>query len=231
MAKNKERVDKLLVERNLVESRARAQALIMAGSVFAGERRIEKPGDQVATDAPLEVRGEAMPFVSRGGLKLQGALDHFGIDVKGLVGLDVGASTGGFTDCLLQRGAAKVYAVDVGYGQLHEKLRQDPRVISHERVNARELPIELVPELAGVLVIDVSFISLRIVLPGVVGRLAPGGFLVALVKPQFEVGRADVAHGGVVRDVLKLDVKGVIDASIAGPAGNLEALLVAQRPA
>jgi 23S rRNA (cytidine1920-2'-O)/16S rRNA (cytidine1409-2'-O)-methyltransferase len=247
MAKDKERVDLLLVEKGLCETRTRAQALVMAGLVFDGERRLDKPGERVPRETALEVRGQALPYVSRGGLKLQAALDHFGVDVRGQVALDVGASTGGFTDCLLQRGATRVYAVDVGYGQLHERLRTDPRVVSHERVNARDLSVEVVPEMVGVVVADVSFISLRLILPGAVKRLAPGGVLVALVKPQFEVGREHVGKGGVVRDgearaaciagmvefagrELGLVVRGTIDSPIAGPAGNVEALLVADRP-
>ena len=247
MTKRKERVDKLLVERGLAETRARAQALVMSGVVFAAGKRIEKAGDQVPLEAQLELKGEVLPFVSRGGLKLQGALEHFAVDVRGLVALDVGASTGGFTDCLLQRGTARVYAIDVGYGQLHEKLRADPRVISHERVNARELDSTVVPEPVDIIVIDVSFISLRLVLPPALRFLKPGGLLVALVKPQFEVGKGEVGKGGVVRDTevrrraidgiaafvtveCGLKTRGVIDSPIAGPAGNLEALLVADKP-
>ncbi len=248
MAKDKERVDVLLVEQGLCATRTRAQSLVMAGLVFVGERRLDKPGERVPRENALEVRGQALPFVSRGGLKLQAALDHFGVEVRGRVALDVGASTGGFSDCLLQRGATRVYAVDVGYGQLHEQLRTDPRVVSRERVNARDLSADVVPEMVGVLVADVSFISLRLVLPSAVKRLAPGGVLVALVKPQFEVGREQVGKGGVVRDAdaraaciagmvefagqeLGLTVRGTIDSPIAGPAGNVEALLVADRPA
>ena len=248
MSAKKERVDKLLVERGLAETRTRAQALVMSGVVFSGERRVEKPGDQVPRDAALTVKGEALPYVSRGGLKLQAALDNFQIDVEGRVALDVGASTGGFTDCLLQRGAARVYAVDVGYGQLHEKLRADARVIAHERVNARELGADVVREPVDILVIDVSFISLRLVLPSALAFLKPGGVLAALVKPQFEAGKGEVGKGGVVRDAevrrkaidgvtafvaadCRMKVRGLIDSPIAGPAGNVEALLVADKPA
>jgi 23S rRNA (cytidine1920-2'-O)/16S rRNA (cytidine1409-2'-O)-methyltransferase len=247
MSKAKERVDKLLVERGLAETRAKAQALVMSGVVYTGERRVTKSGEALPTDAPLSLKGEVLPYVSRGGLKLQAALDHFGLDVRGRIALDVGASTGGFTDCLLQRGVTKVYAVDVGYGQLHQQLRADARVISRERVNARELSSDVVPESVSVLVIDVSFISLRLVLPSAIRFLQPDGLLVALVKPQFEVGRNEVGKGGVVRDEaararaiegiktfvteeLKLHVRGVIDSPIAGPAGNVEALLVADKP-
>jgi 23S rRNA (cytidine1920-2'-O)/16S rRNA (cytidine1409-2'-O)-methyltransferase len=186
VARNKERVDKLLVERGLAPTRTKAQALVMAGQVFVGEKRIEKPGDQLAIDVAL----------SRGGHKLEAALQHFAIDVAGRVALDVGASTGGFTDCLLQHGASRVYAVDVGTHQLHEKLRADPRVILREQFNARELSSDVVREPVQLIVIDVSFISLRLVLPSALAFLEPGGVLVALVKPQFEAGRAEVDRGG-----------------------------------
>jgi 23S rRNA (cytidine1920-2'-O)/16S rRNA (cytidine1409-2'-O)-methyltransferase len=242
----KERLDLLLVARGLAESRARAQALILAGQVVVDDQRHDKPGTRVPIDAAVRLKGEGVRFVSRGGLKLEAALAHFGIDVTGATCADVGASTGGFTDCLLQRGAVKVHAIDVGYGQLHEKLRTDPRVISHERVNARHLSDEALPEPVSVVVIDVSFISLTLVLPSVLPRLSPGGSLVALVKPQFEVGPAQLEKGGVVRDAaaragaiekvracvaaLGLEVQGVIDSPAPGPAGNVEALLVARRP-
>ncbi|MFZ5471029.1 MAG: TlyA family RNA methyltransferase [Myxococcota bacterium] len=246
MRAKKERIDVLLVERGLAESRAKAQALILAGQVVVADQRVDKPGAQVSVDADLRLKGEVLPFVSRGGLKLQAALDHFGLDVRGKVCADIGASTGGFTDCLLQRGAARVYALDVGYGQLHEKLRQDARVISKERVNARHLTEADLPERVECVTIDVSFISLKLVLPAVLQRLGPGGVLVALVKPQFEVGPQKVEKGGVVRDMtarreaidgivsfvggLGLRVSGVIDSPISGPAGNREALLVADVP-
>ncbi|HVE87588.1 MAG TPA: TlyA family RNA methyltransferase [Myxococcales bacterium] len=241
----KERVDVLLVERGLAESRARAQALVLAGEVVADDRRVDKPGALVSRDAALRLKGEALPYVSRGGLKLKAALDRFSVDVRGAVCADIGASTGGFTDCLLQEGAAKVYAIDVGYGQLHHKLQSDPRVISRERVNARNLTGAELPEPVRVAVIDVSFISLRLVLPAVFPRLSEGGTLVALVKPQFEAGKEKVGKGGVVRDPAAraeaiegirafveasgLAVEGVMDSPIAGPAGNVEALLVARR--
>ena len=242
----KERIDVLLVQRGLAESRTRAQALILAGQVIAGETRVDKPGTMIATDVELRLKGEVIPYVSRGGLKLEGALDRYGIDVTGARCADIGASTGGFTDCLLQRGASFVHAIDVGWGQLHEKLRQDPRVRSRERVNARYLTEEDLPEPVSIMVIDVSFISLHQVLPSVLPFLAPGGTLIALVKPQFEVGREHVGKGGVVRDpvaregaiagvrelvaTLGLSTIGVIDSPVPGPAGNVEALLVAQRP-
>ncbi len=241
----KVRLDALVTDRGLAESRAKAQALILAGQVVVGEQRVDKPGAQVPEDAEVRLKGEVLPYVSRGGLKLEGALEHFGLEVDGAVAADIGASTGGFTDCLLQRGAVKVYAVDVGYGQLHEKLRRDARVISKERVNARHLTDEDLPEPLDVVVVDVSFISLLQVLPPVLPKLRPGGLLVALVKPQFEAGREHVGKGGVVRDEAArqacidkvrgfvegegLLVQGVVDSSITGPAGNREALLVARR--
>ncbi|HEY8211149.1 MAG TPA: TlyA family RNA methyltransferase [Myxococcaceae bacterium] len=241
----KERLDVLVVERGLAESRARAQALILAGEVVVDDQRVDKPGTLVPREAGLRLKGEALPYVSRGGLKLKAALDRFQVDARGAVCADIGASTGGFTDCLLQSGAAKVHAIDVGHGQLHQKLRADPRVVSREGVNARHLTLAELPELVSVLVVDVSFISLRLVLPAALPRLAAGGTLVALVKPQFEVGREQVGKGGVVRDAAAraeaiegirafvasagLSVLGVMDSPIAGPAGNVEALLVARR--
>ena len=247
MNQPKQRVDKLLVDRGLVSTRTKAAAMIMAGQVFAGERRVEKAGELVRPDAELHLKGEEK-YVSRGGFKLEAALEQFHVDVVGKVALDVGASTGGFTDCLLQRGAARVYAVDVGTHQLHEKLRADSRVISHEQVNARELTDAIVKEPVQIVVIDVSFISLKLVLPSALRFLAPGGVLAALVKPQFEAGKGEVGKGGVVRDPIVrqrcidgivdftqrecgLSVRGVIDSPIAGPAGNVEALLVAEKRA
>jgi 23S rRNA (cytidine1920-2'-O)/16S rRNA (cytidine1409-2'-O)-methyltransferase len=242
---SKERIDKLLVDRGLADTRTRAQALVLAGQVVAGETRVDKPGQLVDVELPLRLKGEAPRYVSRGGLKLEGALDHFQIDVTGLSAMDVGASTGGFTDCLLQRGASRVIALDVGYGQLHPKIRADPRVVVRERVNARALGREDVPFEVDLVVVDVSFISLKKVLPAALSFLKPQGMLVALVKPQFEVGRGQVGKGGVVRDeklrrqaieeiaafvqAQALTVVGWIDAPIAGPAGNLEALLYAKR--
>jgi 23S rRNA (cytidine1920-2'-O)/16S rRNA (cytidine1409-2'-O)-methyltransferase len=242
----KERIDVLLVERGMAESRAKAQALVLAGQVVVGDQRVDKPGTLVPVEADIRLKGEVLPYVSRGGLKLKGALERFGLDVRGKVAADIGASTGGFTDCLLQEGATRVHAIDVGYGQLHEKLRTDPRVRSRERVNARYLTEEDLPEKVGVVVIDVSFISLTHVLPAVLPYLEPGGLLVALVKPQFEVGRERIGKGGVVRDAAArqeaidavvafaraqgLNVRGVMDSPLPGPAGNVEALLVADRP-
>ena len=245
MKARKERLDVLVVERGLAESRAKAQALILAGQVVVDDQRVDKPGALVSTGAELRLKGEVLPYVSRGGLKLKGAIDRFSLDVRGKVAADIGASTGGFTDCLLQEGALRVHAIDVGYGQLHEKLRTDPRVRSRERVNARYLGAEDLPEPVDVVVIDVSFISLTQVLPAVLPFLEPGGLLIALVKPQFEVGRDRLGKGGVVRDAEArqeaiegvtafvreqgLEVKGLMDSTVPGPAGNIEALLVARK--
>ncbi len=242
----KERVDVLLVERGLADSRTRAQALILAGMVVAGDQRVDKPGVRVPVEIELRLKGEVLPYVSRGGLKLKGAIDHFKLDVKGAVCADIGASTGGFTDCLLQEGALRVHAIDVGRAQLHEKLRQNPQVISRERVNARHLTDADLPESVDVLVIDVSFISLKLVLPAVLPKIKPGGLLIALVKPQFEVGFDRIEKGGVVRDAAARaevidDIRafvtgaglrelGWIDSPLPGPAGNVEALLVARKP-
>ncbi|MCP3168582.1 TlyA family RNA methyltransferase [Myxococcus sp. AM011] len=246
MKPRKERVDVLVVERGLAESRTKAQALILAGLVVVDDQRVDKPGSLIPVEAELRLKGEVLPYVSRGGLKLKGAIDHFKLDVRGKVAADIGASTGGFTDCLLQHGAVRVHAIDVGYGQLHEKLRKDDRVRSRERVNARYLTDEDLPEKVGVIVIDVSFISLTQVLPSVLRFLEPGGLLAALVKPQFEVGPDRVGKGGVVRDAVArqdaidtvtafvreqgLTVRGLMDSPVPGPAGNVEALLVAERP-
>ncbi len=238
----KERVDKLLVERGLAETRERAQRLVMAGLVFSGDAAVDKPGTRVPVDTPLEVRGEPHAFVSRGGAKLDGTLAALGLDVRACVALDVGASTGGFTDCLLQRGARRVYAIDVGYGQLAWKLRNDPRVVSRERTNVRTLERADFPEPIDVVVIDASFISLRLVLPAVLRLVAPGCRIVALVKPQFEVGKGRVGKGGVVREAalhaevldemqryaleLGLAIDAVMTSPLLGPAGNREFFLV-----
>jgi len=235
------RIDRLLVERGLVASRERAQRLVMAGMVMVGDRVVAKPGTEVPDDADVRLRGEDSPYVSRGGEKLAGALDAFRIDVRGLVVLDVGASTGGFTDCLLQRGAARVFAVDVGYGQLAWTLRQDARVVVIERTNARSLAPAMLPGTPDMAVIDVSFISLRTVLPAIVGVLKAGADVVALVKPQFEVGRGRVGKGGVVRDpalraeavalvgqaatALGLILRGESESVLPGPKGNREVFL------
>ncbi len=246
MKPRKERLDVLVVERGLAESRTKAQAMILAGQVVVADQRVDKPGALVPVEAELRLKGEVLPYVSRGGLKLKAAIERFGLDVRGRVAADIGASTGGFTDCLLQEGATRVHAIDVGYGQLHEKLRTDARVRSRERVNARYLTAEELPEPVDVVVIDVSFISLTQVLPAVLPFLKPGGLLVALVKPQFEVGPDKVGKGGVVRDQAArqeaidsvsafvrehgLAVRGVMDSTVPGPAGNVEALLVADKP-
>ncbi|HEY9536940.1 MAG TPA: TlyA family RNA methyltransferase [Kiloniellaceae bacterium] len=240
------RADVALVERGLAESRAKAQALIMAGKVFAGERKLAKPGEAVADDQPLEVRGQDHPWVSRGGLKLAHAIEHFGLDPAGRICLDLGASTGGFTDVLLQSGAAKVYAVDVGHGQLAWKLRSDPRVIVLERTNARTLTTAQVPEPIDLLVCDASFIGLEVLLPAPLALTAPRAVMAVLIKPQFEVGRERVGKGGVVRDPalhqevcariegwvdaqLGWRVEGIVESPITGPEGNREFLLVARK--
>jgi 23S rRNA (cytidine1920-2'-O)/16S rRNA (cytidine1409-2'-O)-methyltransferase len=241
----KARADQLLVDRGLAESRAKAQALIMAGLVFTGERKIEKAAQPLEPDAPLDVRGKEHPWVSRGGIKLAHALDHFAWDAAGAVALDVGSSTGGFTDVLLQRGAAKVFAIDVGTNQLAWKLRQDPRVMVHEQTNARYLTDEIVTEPVDLIVCDASFISLAKVLDTALGFARPGGGLVALVKPQFEAERGEIGKGGVVRDPAVharvceaavewvrsrgWTVEGVTRSPITGPEGNVEFLLAARR--
>jgi len=225
----------------LAESRTRAQALIMAGAVFSGERKLAKPGEMLTEDAALEVRGKDHPWVSRGGIKLDHGLMHFAFDVTGAVALDVGSSTGGFTDVLLSRGAAKVYAVDVGRNQLAWKLRQDPRVIVHEQTNARNLDPSIIPEPVDVVVCDASFIGLSKVLQAPLRLARPGGKLIALIKPQFEAGREEVGKGGVVRDPDVHErvcsearawaesqgwtVLGITPSPITGPEGNVEFLL------
>jgi len=232
-------IDLLLVERGLAESRERAQVLLMAGQVYVDGMPVTKAGALVAPDAPLEVRA-GLPYVGRGGIKLAHVLDTWGLDVSGLVALDVGASTGGFTDCLLQRGACRVYALDVGRGQLDHRLRQDPRVVVMERVNAR-YPF-LLPETVDLATVDVSFISLRLVLPTVAQHLKPGGHLVALVKPQFEARREQVGRRGVVGDprvhaevlggmvVWSVEngfrLRGLAPSPILGDAGNREFFLL-----
>jgi 23S rRNA (cytidine1920-2'-O)/16S rRNA (cytidine1409-2'-O)-methyltransferase len=237
----KTRLDLLLVARGLAPTREKAQAMILAGLVEVAGRRADKAGEGVPDDAEVAVAGPPHPYVSRGGVKLAAALDRFGIDPSGLVGLDVGASTGGFTDCLLQRGAARVYALDVGHGQLDAKLRADPRVVVREKVNARSLSAADVPESVDLAVVDVSFISLRLILPAVVPRVKPGGAIVVLVKPQFEAGRREVPRGGVVRSEetrqrvlaeiealgreLALEVMGSLPSPIRGARGNEEFLL------
>ncbi len=242
----KVRADVALVDRGLVESRSKAQALIMAGKVFAGERKLAKAGEAIPDDQELSLRGQDHPWVSRGGLKLAHALEHFGLDPTDQVCLDVGASTGGFTDVLLQAGAAKVYAVDVGHGQLAWKLRNDPRVVVLERTNARTLTAEQVPEPIDFLVCDASFIGLEVLLPAPLALAKPKATLAVLIKPQFEVGKERVGKGGVVRDPALHEetcvrikawvnaqagwsVSGIVESPITGPEGNKEFLIVAHK--
>jgi 23S rRNA (cytidine1920-2'-O)/16S rRNA (cytidine1409-2'-O)-methyltransferase len=246
----RERIDKLLVERGLAESRTRAQALVMAGLVLVGERRVEKPSETYEPDSPVRVRGSEDPaarFVGRGALKLEAALDAFKLDVRDFLCLDVGASTGGFTDCLLQRGARRVVAVDVGHNQIDYRLRTDPRVEVREGVNARHLTPEDFEAAFDLVVMDVSFISATKVLPALVPLVKDGGSLIVLVKPQFEVGRGEVGKGGVVRDPaqharvveevnraareLGLAERGVVDSPILGAEGNKEFLALYGREA
>lgn len=245
MSLKKERIDKLLVDRGLVSSRERGRALILAGAVLVDEVVVDKAGAQIGRDAEIRLKGEVIPFVSRGGLKLAKGLDAFALDVRERIAIDVGASTGGFTDCLLQRGAQKVYAVDVGYGQLAWSLRTDPRVVNLERTNIRNLRREALPELPDLAVIDASFISLSIVLPATLALLTADAIIVALIKPQFEVGKGAVGKGGVVRNadqhdlvVVKIrslaeelgcQVVGVTESPILGPKGNKEFLICLQK--
>ncbi len=237
-ARGKLRLDELLVARGLAANRSQAQGLIMAGQVWLGDRELDKPGHYLPSDAAVSIR-QGLPYVSRGGLKLAAALDAFQLDPTGWICADVGASTGGFTDCLLQHGASRVYAIDVGYGQLAWSLRQDPRVVCIERVNIRRL--ERLPEPVQLATVDVSFIGLSLVLPRAATLLTPGGQVIALVKPQFEVGKGQVGKGGVVRDPAQhrqvlyrvlaaalsigLSSAGVIRSPITGPAGNVEFLV------
>jgi 23S rRNA (cytidine1920-2'-O)/16S rRNA (cytidine1409-2'-O)-methyltransferase len=240
------RLDKLLLERGLIESREKARAVILEGSVLVDGRTVDKAGALVRPDASLEVLRK-MPYVSRGGLKLEEAIRHFKINVKGKVAMDVGASTGGFTDCLLQYGSKKVYSVDVGFGQFIWRLRNDRRVVLLEKTNIRYLGNEAVPDIIDVVTIDVSFISLLKVIPKVLEFLAPSGEIVALIKPQFEVLRKEVGKGGVIRDEAKrlevvdkiikrvkefgLEVKGVITSPLTGPKGNVEYLAYLKKAA
>jgi len=243
---SKRRLDHLLVERGLAESAARAQALIIAGAVWSGDKRLDKPGASLAEDTPLTLKEREHPWVSRGGVKLAHALDHFGIDPADMVALDLGASTGGFTDVLLSRGAARVYAVDVGHGQLAWKLRGDPRVVVLERTNARNLTAAEIPQAPDLITCDASFIGLATILPAALALAAPGARLVALIKPQFEVGPGKVGKGGVVRDpVLHREVcervstwldaqplwhvEGFTESPLRGPQGNVEFLIFARR--
>lgn len=242
----KERVDKLLVDRGLVETRSKAQALIMAGLVYVDTQRIDKPGQMLPPDCNLSLKGQDHPWVSRGGMKLAKALEHFAIDPSGMIAADIGASTGGFTDVLLSKNAAKVYAVDVGHGQLAWRLRNDPRVVVLEKVNARHLTTAEIPDALDIVVCDASFIGLQTVLPAVLTLTKPAAFAVALIKPQFEVGPGQVGKGGVVRDpalhqavVERITawfaglpgwlVLGVTESPILGPEGNKEFLIAARR--
>lgn len=241
----KERIDKILVDRGLVPSRERARALILAGQVLVSETVVDKAGTQIYTDAAIRLKTDDIPYVSRGGLKLEKALDEFDVLVEGVVAIDVGASTGGFTDCLLQRGASRVYAVDVGYGQLDWKLRSDERVTNLERTNIRHLEPATLADIPSLAVIDASFISLEKVLPPTLLLLTENAQIVALIKPQFEVGRGEVGKGGVVRDQAKHDqviekisafvldsgceIIGLTESPLLGPKGNREFLIAFQR--
>ena len=241
----KERLDKLLVEKGIVQSRERAKPLIMSGKVMVEGRTVDKPGTRVDVEAPLHLRGGDHPYVSRGGVKLEGALAAFGIDPKGMVVMDVGASTGGFTDCVLQKGAGRVYAVDVGYGELAWKLRTDPRVVNLERKNIRYLKIKEIPEEMDLILVDTSFISIEKFLLHLTEFLKKEGTLVGLIKPQFEVGKGEVGKGGVVRDAafhqkvidrisefsgkLGLNVLGIVESPILGPKGNKEFFICLKR--
>jgi len=244
--KGKRRVDLMLVERGLVESRAKAQALIMAGCVFSGERKVAKAGELLLDSSALEIRGQDHPWVSRGGLKLDFAIRHFGIDPQGKIAIDIGASTGGFTDVLLAHGATRVYAVDVGHGQLAWKLRQDARVVVLERTNARYLDASAIPDAVDWVVCDASFIGLETILPAPLALTRAGALCVALIKPQFEVGPKLVGKGGVVRDSALHQavcdriaswfnarpgwkVIGLCESPITGPEGNREFLILAKR--
>lgn len=238
MAAGKKRLDLVMIEKGLVHSRQRAQALIMAGKVLVNNHIVDKPGTLVSPESDIVLQGEDHPYVSRGGLKLEKALHTLKIDINGFVCLDVGASTGGFTDCLLQHGAGRVYAVDVGYGQLSWKLRQNPRVVVIERMNIRHMQPETIPQLVDLVTIDVSFISLKKVVPEILKFMKKSAGILALIKPQFEVGKKNVGKGGVVRDpVLHAHVidnlseffikkhlfcEWVIPSPILGPKGNRE---------
>lgn len=240
------RLDTLVVHRGLAASIEKARALIMAGHIVVGDHMVDKAGQQVGIDAEIRLKGESIPYVSRGGLKLRRALDGFGVDVAGLVAVDVGSSTGGFTDCLLQAGAAKVFAVDVGYGQLAWKLQQDPRVVSMERTNIRMVTPDQLGKQPDLAVIDASFISLSKVLPASSALVKAGGRIIALIKPQFEVARGEVGQGGVVRDPaaharvieevrcsareIGLTVAGVCESPITGADGNREFLILLLKP-
>jgi 23S rRNA (cytidine1920-2'-O)/16S rRNA (cytidine1409-2'-O)-methyltransferase len=245
ISRKKIRLDQLMVQKGLAESREKAKASIMAGEVMVDGSRADKPGHIFPEESEITIKTQSMPFVSRGGLKLEAAISHFNIDVNGLVMLDIGASTGGFTDCLLQHGAKRVIAIDVGYGQMHWKLRNDPRVTVIEKTNARNLLPEDIKEQPDAAVIDVSFISLKLIIPPVAALLPENTFITALIKPQFEAGKGEVGKGGVVRDEdthnriiadigdfckkQGLDPVGVIPSPILGPKGNREFLIFIKR--
>jgi 23S rRNA (cytidine1920-2'-O)/16S rRNA (cytidine1409-2'-O)-methyltransferase len=240
----KQRLDTLILVRELAPSIEKARALIMAGQVVVGDHTVDKAGHRVAADVDIRLRGQALPYVSRGGIKLRKALDEFGVEVTGLTAVDVGSSTGGFTDCLLQAGAVKVFAIDVGYGQLAWKLQQDSRVVSMEKTNIRSVTPDQLDDKPALAVIDASFIRLAKVLPATVGLLKPGSRIIALIKPQFEVCKGDVGTGGVVRDPavhekvienirhtacdLGLTVSGLCESPITGADGNREYLILMQ---
>lgn len=243
---SKVRLDALVESRGLAESRTQAQALIRAGQIFSGETRLDKPGHALREDSPLELRGNTLRWASRAGLKLEHALEHFAVDASGAVALDIGASTGGFTDVLLTGGAKRVYAVDVGHGQIVWRLRQDERVVVLDKTNARYLGPEQVPEPVDIITCDASFIGLETILPAPMALAAPGARLVALIKPQFEVGRAEIGKGGIVKDdaartraceriVSWLDrqegweVIGLTESPIQGTGGNREFLIAGAR--
>lgn len=246
MADKKERIDKLILERGLAASRERARALIMEGKVTVNGRPVTKAGELVGGDAQIDIKGEDIPYVSRGGLKLEAALKHFAISVDGRTAMDVGSSTGGFTDVMLKQGARMVYCIDVGYGQLAWKLRQDQRVVLLERTNIRFLERERIPDAIDIATIDVSFISLNKVMPKVVEFLREKGEIVALIKPQFEVGKGEVGKGGIVTDAVKrqaavdrvrgelesmgLQIRGIIESPILGQKGNIEYLIYCIKP-
>jgi 23S rRNA (cytidine1920-2'-O)/16S rRNA (cytidine1409-2'-O)-methyltransferase len=241
----KDRIDKLILERGMAPSRERARALIMEGKVLVNGTPVSKAGDLVSADSEIGIRGEDLKYVSRGGLKLEAAVNEFGIRLKGKTAMDVGSSTGGFTDLMLQSGAKRVYCIDVGYGQLAWKLRQDPRVVLLERTNIRHLEKKSIPVAIDIAVIDVSFISLSKVVPHVLEFIAVNGEIVALIKPQFEVGKGEVGKGGIVKDEEKraaavgrireefeslgLKVNGIIQSPITGQKGNIEYLIYAQK--
>lgn len=245
MAK-KIRLDQLLLARGLAETRSKAQAIIISGGVYLGEVKLDKPGHTLPEDAEITLRAKPHPWVSRGGMKLSHGLTHFGFETQGIVAADIGSSTGGFTDVLLHHGAARIFAVDVGHGQLDWKLRNDPRVVVMEETNARHLTPEQIPQPLDAVVCDASFIGLRLVLPAALALARPGAWLIALIKPQFEVGRGQVGKGGVVRDAalhaescrtieqwlgeeMGWQVQGITESPITGPAGNKEFLIGARR--